>query len=236
MKGRRAFLACLWVAFFAAAARADGPGTVGVGRGIAVPDRYDNPCPGSALCLNYDGTAENGYCWGYVDFNIPPYWGAFAECCSGQGCVCGIELHLTSIGYPCIPCDLYVWSNGPGDVPDRVLTVLYGADPCPVAIWPQVSTHDFAIPETPVDGRFWIGYWGDFAERPCSYFVAADLDGPGGCPYTNIAPGFGYPSGWHDVSIAWGPTQALGIGAWTHTCGTPTRETSWGRIKGLYHD
>ena len=52
---------------------------------------------------------------------------------------------------------------------------------------------------------------------------------------TNIAPGIGFPTGWNDVSVVWGPTVALGIGAEVLPCEpTPTKTTSWGAIKALY--
>ena len=65
--------------------------------------------------------------------------------------------------------------------------------------------------------------------------LGRDLDGPGGCAMTNIAPGIGYPTGWQNVSVTWGPTQALGIGAEVTPCDpVPTMESSWGRVKSLY--
>ena len=78
----------------------------------------------------------------------------------------------------------------------------------------------------------------DRGDAPCGtgpgWWVGADLDGPGGFPYTNIAPGIGFPTGWQDVSVLWGPTQALGIGAEVLPCDpVPTVGTTWGRIKAL---
>jgi len=208
-------------------------GSVGVGHGIPVPHQNSNPCQGT-LCLNYDGSAENGYCWQYGGI-VPPYYGAFAECCSYDGAVCGIELMLTGVGYPCGPLDAYVWADA-GGIPGNVLNVTSGLNPCPVATWPNISTHDFLIPGNPqVNGAFWIGYWANFSSAPCGYFVAADLNGFGGCPYTNIAPGIGYPTGWQNASVVWGATQALGIGAWLGQPITPVERTSWGRIKQVFN-
>ena len=208
-------------------------GSVGVGHGINLPSGDSNPCNGT-LCLNYDGSAENGFCWQYGGVVPGTTYGAFAECCSAvNDNVCGIELLLTGVGYPCNTCDLYVWADA-GGIPGNVLSVTNGANPCPVASWPSISTHDFAISNTAVNGNFWIGYWADDSAQPCGYFVAADLDGFGGCPLTNIAPGIGYPTGWTNTSVVWGPTQALGIGAWTDGI-IPTQETSWGRVKADFH-
>ena len=187
-------------------------GSLGIGHGITVPSQDSNPCNG-VLSLNYDGTAENGYCWQYGGV-VAPYYGAFAECFSWpNNDVCGIELMLSGVGYPCFGCDLYVWDDAHG-VPGNVLSLTSGINPCPVATWPSISTHDFAIGGAGVNGNFWVGYWVNASSAVCPYFVAADLDGFGGCPYTNIAPGIGYPTGWQNVSVVWGATQALGIGAW----------------------
>jgi hypothetical protein len=212
------------------AARAMEPyGSIGPGRGITLSRERPDPCDGS-LIMNYDGTADcDGYCWQYGGI-VPPYYGAFAECYQFEGMVCGIELNLFGIGYPCFGCDLYVWEDAGGE-PGNVLSVTRDVDPCPVAIWPNVSTHDFAIDNLPVDGPFWVGYWTDASDRVCPYFIAADCQFSNGCPMTNIAPGVGYPTGWNSVSLVWGPTQAIGIGVWKLDEGTPTAETSWGRVK-----
>lgn len=212
----------------AAGARAAGTahpavGSVGRGRGITRPSRRTSPCgSGAALRINYDGSAENAYCWEYGGL-VPPYYGAFAECYNDAGRVCGIELQLTGIGAPCTPCDLYVWSDA-GGVPGNVLSYTSGANPCPVATWPNISAHDFAINPCAVNGPYWVGFWaGVDSHELCPYYVAADLDGcAGGCPMTNVAPGIGYPTGWQNVSIIWGPTQAIGIGAWVLPPPAPT--------------
>lgn len=208
-------------------------GSVGAGHGVILPSGDSNPCNG-ILCINFDGSAENGYCWQYGGI-VPPYYGAFAECCdTGSGnSVCGIELLLTGVGYPCGPADLYVWDGSSG-IPGNVLSLTTGVNPCPVATWPSISTHDFAITPTPVSGVLYVGYWANFSQQPCGYFVAADTNGFGGCPYTNIAPGIGYPTGWQNVSAVWGPTQSIGIGAWLGE-GVPTQNTTWGQIKKFYN-
>jgi len=211
-------------------------GAVGAGRGTPAPGTRDDPCPQSTLLLNYDGSAENGYCWHYHG-TIPPYFGAFAECYPYDPVnaeVCGIQLHLTSLDYPCLPLDAYVWQDEAG-VPGQVLSMTPALDPCPVSQWPSVSTHDLALEPVLVSGSYWVGFWVDLSMQPCGWFVAADTDGPGGCPYTNIAPGIGYPSGWQSVSVVWGPTQAVGIGAWARPAGeNATAATSWGHVKLLY--
>jgi len=224
---------------FAGTAGAVNNGSVGPGQGVVLPSPDANPCPPATLCLNFDGSAENGYCWQYGGI-VPPYYGAFAECCDfgGEACVCGLEFLLTGVGYPCQPLDAYVWVDA-GGLPGSVLMMMAGLNPCPVASWPSISTHDFAITPICVTGIGWFGYWGPFSSQPCGYFVAADTNGFGGCPFTNIAPGIGYPTGWNNVSVVWGPTQAIGIGAWFTPgcvdCGTPIHESTWGQIKNLYN-
>ena len=210
-------------------------GSVGHGEGILAPARPDSPCPSGLLCLNFDGSIENGYCWQYL-FGLPPF-GAFAECCNPccPACVCGIELLLTSTGAPCPPCDLYLW-NDSGGIPGDVLSVTTGVNPCPVATWPNVSTHDFAISPVQTCGRIWCGYWADFSQQPCGYFIAADTNGFGGCPMTYVPPDIG-PGGWCDVSIFWGPTQSIGIGLWyvpSECTPVPVEEGAWGRVKQMY--
>ena len=229
---RLAILILLAGALGGAASAAEYAGSVGIGQGIPIPGGDSDPCPPSTLNLNYDGSAENGYCWQYGGI-VPPYYGAFAECYALEySYVCGIQLHLTGIGYPCAPFTAYVWEDA-GGVPGNVLATVAGLNPCPVATWPSISTHDINVGSVFVNGAFWIGYWANWSAQPCGYFVAADTNGFGGCPFTNIAPGIGYPTGWNNVSAVWGPTQAIGIGSWGPGIPppNPTVETSWGRIK-----
>jgi len=85
-----------------AASAVENQGSVGAGHGVILPGPDANPC-GGTLVLNFDGSAENGYCWQYGGI-VPPYYGAFAECYDDQGWgVCGVQLLLTGIGYPCLP-------------------------------------------------------------------------------------------------------------------------------------
>ena len=231
---RLAILFALMGVIATGASAVENIGSVGAGTGIVLPSGDADPCGDGTLMLNFDGSGENGFCWQYGGI-VPPYYGAFAECYdAGANSVCGIQLLLTGIGYPCGVCDAYVWEDG-GGVPGNVLSMTSGLNPCPVATWPSISTHDHAISNTAVNGLFWIGYWNDASAQPCGYFVGADTDGFGGCPYTNIAPGIGYPTGWNHASTVWGPVQAIGIGAWLgEGGGNPTEETTWGQIKTLY--
>jgi hypothetical protein len=184
-------------------------GSVGPGHGVQLP------CPDYVLCygeylLNYDGSAENGYCWQYGGLVSPDY-GAFAECFSAFGWPCEIDLFLTGQGNACEDqIDLYLWDDA-GGTPGNVLSVFRGEAPCPVAVWPNVNCLYAPLYPVRVDGAFWAGFAARPSDQASGFFIAADTDGPGGCPFTRIAPGVGYPTGWQDVSVVWGPTRSLGI-------------------------
>lgn len=199
-----------------------------------VENQGDGGC--GTLVFNADGTYENGFCWRYNGV-VPPYYGAFAECYSSaeEVSVCSVVLDLTQLGtYAGQTSDIYVWDDA-GGVPGNVLCVRLDFDPGTPAFWPSVSRHTAILDGCCTSGDFWVGCWGNWPGEGCAYFFAADLDGPGGCPYTNIAPSSTWPTGWQNVSVVWGPTAAMGIGAEIHPCGaTPTHATTWGRIKGLY--
>jgi hypothetical protein len=237
MRTSSILIGALLVGFACGTAAATHNGSVGPGHGIVLPSPDENPCDGAAtLQLNFDASAENGYCWDLYGGRVPPYYGAFAECYNWTGHVCGIELWLTGLGYVCDPCDLYVWEDA-GGVPGNILGMTPGVDPCPIATWPQITVRDLGVGCVDVNGPFWVGYWEWAVSAPCGYFIAADTNGFGSCPFTNIAPGIGYPTGWVHVTEVWGPTSAVGIGAWCGEgpCGpVPTRETTWGAVKRLY--
>lgn len=206
-------------------------GSLGAGAGTIVGT--PEPVCGTLL-FHSDGTYENGYCWQYGGV-VDPDYGALAEGYEGVFEVCAAVFDLTTLTDPFRGMDVYLWADDGGS-PGLVHCLEVGADPGAIAMWPNVSRHpiEFADPRCTEEG-WWIGYWGAWPDEPCHWFVGADLDGPGGSPMTKIGPGQGYPSGWQDVSIVWGPTQALGIGAEVQPCDpTPTRQTTWGGVKGLY--
>jgi hypothetical protein len=130
--------------------------------------------------------------------------------------------------------DVYVWDDAFG-VPGQVLAV--EVDTCLTApTFPGFRRYAVPIPAAPCVGdKFWVGLWYNAPDTGAIWYIGADLDGPGGCPMTNIAPGLGFPTGWQNVSVAWGPTQAMGIGAELVPCEpVPTFDSSWGRVKSLY--
>lgn len=164
------------------------------------------------LLMNADETYENGYAWQYGGI-AAPYFGAFAECYTTIGPVCGAAFDFTGIGYQSgQTMDVYAWESD-GAEPGAVACVTVGVDPGPVAFWPALSRHVVELVGCPTSAEVWIGYWGNWPNDVSGWFVGADSNGFGGCPSTNIAAGIGYPTGWQDVSVVWGPTQALGIGA-----------------------
>ncbi len=186
----------------------------GPGQGAILPHET-NPCTGSTLLLNADGSYENGYTWWYGG-EVTPYYGAFAEGYNNYGSdVCGIQLALsTESGYfQDQTLDAYIWEFD-GQNPGSVLAVKSGLHISPPAIWPNFSLVDIAIATPQYFCPVFVGYWGNWPGARAGWFIGADLNGYGGEPRTNIAPGIGYPTGWNDPSIVWGPTQALGIGVY----------------------
>ncbi len=220
----------------AGAAVAANLNSVGPGQGVLLPHPGDtNPCNGT-LMLNADGSYENGFAWQYGG-SVPPYYGAFAEGYNFTGNVCGAQFMFSTLSgyYYGQTLDAYVWDAAGGN-PNNVLSVTTGVAITPPALWPNISTHDIDIADAGVAGDFFVGFWGNWPGLLCGWFIAADLDGFGGMPRTNIAPGIGYPTGWNDPSVIWGPTQAMGIGAWVGEGGpVPTETTTWGQIKNLYN-
>ena len=186
-------------------------GDLGAGRGVA-PTGEERDC--GPLLMNADQTYENGYAWGYGGI-VAPCFGSFAEQYDTQGgVVCSAVFDFTQTGTAeGAVMDVYVWEDA-GGAPGAVADVVVAVDPGPIAFWPSISRHVVPITSEPIGSSFWIGYWGAWPTEPIHWFIAADLDGPGqGNALTLVAPGIGYPTGWQNVSVAWGPTQAIGIGA-----------------------
>lgn len=203
--------------------------------GRLVPSTLENPCPGSTLYINHDYGFHCGYAWQYGGV-VPPYYGAFAERFSCTGTVCGAQFVFTTLQgyYAGQTLDAYLWEDDEG-IPGAVLGLTPGLDPGTIPIWPDHSIHDFAVGEVAVDGPFFAGMWGDWPGARAGFFLAEDLDGPiEGTPMTNIAPGIGYPTGWQSVTIVWGPTWSMGIGAWVDEGTTPVEGVTWGRVKALW--
>lgn len=205
--------------------------STGLGNGV-LQDNQDGGC--GALVMNSDGSYENGYAWQYGGVVAPDY-GAFAEgYATPNQKFCSVVMDLTQTGNAAGGvCDVYAWADAAG-TPGAVLGVTVGFGPTGIAFWPSASRHVASI-DADCANTTWVGYWGNWPGQFTKWYVGADLDGFGGLPYTNIAPGIGYPTGWNNVSIVWGPTQAIGLGGELVDCEpSPTEETTWGQIKNLY--
>lgn len=193
----------------------------------------DDDCT-APLYMNHDGSFENGYCWSYNGIQ-PPYYGAFGEAFDlGVGNIECIAMYLTQQGnFNGHPLDAYVWEGGVTAPPGAVISMVGGLVPSNIPFWPAVGQNDFEVGVF-WEGEFTVGYWADFSSVVPQWFIAADLNGFGGFPWTNIAPGIGYPTGWNDPSIVWGGTQSLGFGVYFGTGSSPVEEATWGEIKSLF--
>jgi hypothetical protein len=237
------------------AAHATNFASLGYSDNTTVMNSGTDDCTWGTLYVNHDGSFEDGYAWMYGG-TVAPYYGAFGEGYDlGYGCVaCGAFWLTTLPGYYSGQrADLYVWAGGAGSgAPGAVLGVISGVAFANVPIWPSVGRNDVSML---IDvwgvGEFTIGYWGNWPDAQCGYYCAADLFGfGGGHPWTNIAPGIGYPTGWNDPSVVWGTgvIRSMGIGVWfvPEGCGpccggdppppppVPARSSTWGSIKALF--
>ncbi len=193
-----------------------------------------NEPSGRTTWMHSDGTYEDGYAWEYGGCE-PPDFGSFAERYEGCRQIVAIVLDLSSVLPECLPLDAYVWADDDG-APGEVLEVLLDVIVVGMAQWPRYSRHFIDLPEPLyAEGTWWVGFWGQWPAYEPSYYVGADLNGPGGgSPMTKIAPGQGYPEGWQNVAVRWGPTAALGIGAEVAESPSPVSCEAWGAIKALF--
>ncbi|MBD3237809.1 MAG: hypothetical protein GF330_13990 [Candidatus Eisenbacteria bacterium] len=166
------------------------------------------------LLYNHDDGFEGGFCWQFAG-SAPPYYGCFGEAFDlGPGMVEAGAFWLTQIGYFAGgSMDCYIWQGGVTKDPSAVLCVLPGIVPESIPFWPSCERSDVEI-DCWVDGEFTIGWWADNSDQACQWYACADYNGSGGDPWTCIAPGIGYPTGWEDPSIVWGTTNSMGIGVW----------------------
>jgi len=198
---------------------------------LVVRSESDTRC--GTLLWNADQTFEAACGWEYEGV-VPPYYGAFAESYHGEWDVCAAVFGFTRSYDPMGEVmDVYVWEDA-GGIPGNILCLVADIDPGPVAEWPYVSYHRVKMTACCTGNDWWVGYWGNWPGEQSWWYIASDEDGQGGTPKTNIAPGLGYPTGWQDNDVPFGPTNALAIGAEVIPCGsTPTGDTTWGRIKAV---
>ena len=129
--------------------------------------------------------------------------------------------------------DLFVWDGGIGNDPGAVLATIPNVVPPNIPMWPAVGQNDFEI-NLSVSGPFTAGFWSNNPLSDC-IFVGMDEDGLGGYPWTCIAPGIGYPTGWQHPNLVMPDVVSLGIGVYyTYGGSSPTSEGTWGSIKALF--
>jgi hypothetical protein len=224
---------------WAVAAGATNPVSLGyTDDGTVIGAGPDNCGTGTPIA-NHDGTFENGYAWQYGGI-APPYYGAF-----GEGFVTPFPssniLTCARLWVTTLPglfygqsCDIYIWDGGTTGPPGDVLAMLPGVVLSNVPNWPTVGENAVDWSQM-IPGDFTIGYWGNWPGASCGYYCAVDLDGLGGHPWTYLAPNLGYPSGWQDPSVVWGPTQSMGLGAECEQgIPSPAESRTWGAIKALF--
>lgn len=187
--------------------------------------------------IHSDGSYERGIAWSY-DGAAAPTAGAFAERFIGAGVVCGAMFDFTQVGnQDRKSMDIFVWEDQ-GGCPGRVLCMQTGVNPGPTAWAPIYFRHRLYLPDCTVGDAWWVGFWGNWPGAKAGWYLGADMNGPGGCPATFIAPGIGYPAGWARASQidAFGSVRALGIGVEMRRSFTPVQKTTWGQIKSLMRD
>lgn len=191
----------------------------------------DENCYGT-YSYHHDESFESGYCWRYGGI-APPYYGAWAEGFSHVGnLVLCVTLYFTTTGGGIgEPIDLYFWAGGIDSPPGEVLLVYSDLLPENVPYWPAIGENVFELWGSPGAGNVTVGYWAEVYGG--GFYIAADEDGPGGCSWTNVAPGIGYPTGWQPVPTIWSDCRSLGIGI-HHLSISPVESTTWGEIKALY--
>lgn len=196
----------------------------------------DEDCTDAMLDQNDDGTFENGYCWQYGGIVAPDY-GSFAECYNNIY-VCSVEAGFTQVGnFIGQTIDVYVWEDA-GGIPGNVLCQVAGVTISSPAFWPSISMHLIDV-NCCANGAHFVGYWANWPDQPCGFYVGADEDGFGlGCPLTKVPAGSGYGTGWVPVTVAFPNCLDIALREWyLDVCGgepTPTQDATWGSIKNLY--
>jgi hypothetical protein len=197
---------------------------------IVGPERE---CSGGTLVYNHDGSFENGYMWQYGGCQHP-YYGALGEAYDlGAGTISCGAFWLTTIDWWFgEEADCYIWQGGIGSDPGAVLTVVTGVLFTNLPLWPGVGQNDVDM-SVAATGPFTVGYWGDCPGAASIFFCAADENGPRGHPWTCIAPGTVYPSGWQDPAVVWPGARSMGCGVYFEQA-TPVESETWGAVKALF--
>jgi hypothetical protein len=203
--------------------------------------------PSRELQYHHDGTFEDAFCFQFGGV-APPYCGAFAEAYANRSEIHVIDdvvLWVTQVGaWGGQPFDLYVWEGGVSGPPGLVLHHASGRTLDNVPMWPMVAENHLHLGLRQPQGDFAVGYWADFSQSACTWYVAADRTGDAGNPWVDIAPGLGYPTGWQSPELLWPPpVRSLGIGMTVILVDTGVAEpdpegtvllSTWRKIKALY--
>jgi len=205
------------------------------------------PVPPRELRCHHDGTFEDAFCFQLGGVS-PPHYGAFAEGFAGRRedyLIEDIVLWVTQVGYHGDePLDLYIWEGGVLGPPGLVCYHASDRTLQNVPMWPLVAENHLNVAVPLPEGSFSVGFWADFSQMCCTWFIAADRSGEPGSPWVNVAPGTGFPSGWRHPEILWSPpVRSLGLGVTVVPFGTSVPEpaprealqaSTWGQIKRLY--
>ena len=191
-------------------------------------------CVGT-LVYNHDSSYENAYCW-QLEEVAPPYYGAWAEGfdLGPVNVECAVLWFTTPSPYwEPNPIDVYVWDGGVQGPPENVLCLLPDIEDFQMGFWPEIRQNDIEI-DCCVSGDFSVGYWTDDSDCFCVIYCPADENGPGGNPWTCIAPGLGYPTGWQHPNVVHPNCVSMGLGATITEDPSPADSQTWGKIKSLY--
>lgn len=245
-------ICCLAAALSSAGATPEGARSLGWNSST-----YIVPGAGSELMrydvLHHDGSFEDAFCFQFGGVVPGTTDGAMAEGFFGLGDrdsvlrIDNIILYVTQDGsYTGQLLDLYIWEGGTGSAPGAVIWQSSGCLLTSVPLWPAVGENRLACGIDMPINDFAIGYWADFSTALCGWYLAADRTGISGHPWACVAEGLGYPAGWQDAEVVWGPPiGALGIGASLGFFSGVVEEdpdepeeaeelSTWGLIKGLY--
>lgn len=192
----------------------------------------ERQCAG-ALVYNHDFSFENAYCWQYDGVQLP-YYGALAEAFDLGPCnvECAVYWFTNLYDIP-IPIDVYVWDGGVDGPPGGVLCMLPQVGDLEVGFWPTCCDNYIEI-NCCASADFAVGYWVDFSSGYCLEYCCADESGDRGNPWTCIAPGIGYPSGWQHPRVIYPNCVSMGIGVTVTEAPSPARSETWGAIKALF--
>lgn len=232
---------CLMLALFvgstcAGGSSADEALSLGYSEDTVIFPSQSDDCAEGVLVYNHDGSFENGYAWGFGGIE-PPYYGAFGEAYElGPGeIVCGAYWLTHVYEWPEYAIDLYVWEGGVTREPDAVLCMVPDVVPENVPHWPDCGQNDIEL-RCCVEGEFTVGYWWGYPTDPRRLFICSDENGAPGFPWTCIAPGIGYPTGWQHPNVVFPECQSLGCGVYFGEGPSPSEGRTWGRVRALFRE